>query len=74
MIKFIVDRIEENFVLCEDAETGNIEKIEYNLLPINIKEGDMLIYDKKRDKYYIDEKGTNFRKKEIKRQMKEVWK
>lgn len=73
MIKFIVDRIEENFVLCENYETHEIEDFENNILPENIQEGDILIYDEELDKYYIDEKNTELRKEEIRNQMKEIW-
>lgn len=73
MIKFIVDRIEENFVLCENFETHEIEDFENNMLPENIKEGDILIYDETLDRYYIDVEGTEVRKKEIIKKMNEIW-
>lgn len=73
MIKFIVDRIEENFVLCENFDTHEIEDFENTVLPENIEEGDIIIYDEELDVYYIDEKQTEERNQEIKNKMKEIW-
>lgn len=73
MIKFIVDRIEENFVLCENFDTHEIEDFENSILPEGVKEGDIIIYDEELDKYYIDEESTEIRKKEMVDKMKEIW-
>ena len=40
-MKYSVDRIEENIVVCED-EKQNIVKIEKPLLPDRVKEGDII--------------------------------
>lgn len=73
MIKFIVDRIEENFVLCENFDTHEIEDFENSILPEGVKEGDIIIYDEELDKYYIDEESTEIRKKEMVDKMKKIW-
>lgn len=41
-MKYSVDRIEEDFAVCED-ENGVFENLELSVLPENIKEGDILL-------------------------------
>lgn len=48
-MKYIVDRIEENYAICEDENKKMIE-IELKKLPTTIKEGDVIL---KKDSHYI---------------------
>ena len=41
-MKFIVDRIEENIVVCENIDTKEIIQISINEIPENIKEGNVI--------------------------------
>lgn len=61
--KYIVDRVEEEFVLCEN-ENKFIEKIERKKLPKDIKEKDIVIL-KSTGEYVIDENETKKRKQYI---------
>lgn len=41
-MKLIVDRIEENFVVCENYESGEILNLDISLFPKGIKSSDLL--------------------------------
>lgn len=69
--KFIVDRIEEDFIIIED-ENENIITIEKNLVYGNPKEGDVLKNDGS-NKYLVDIQATIDRKNKIKDLMKGLW-
>lgn len=58
----IIDRFEENFVLCERDGAG-MEKILKELVPKEAKEGDVLIFSD--GVYVIDEEETIKRKRKI---------
>ena len=62
-MKYAIDRIEENIAILEDINTK--EKIEINIteLPKGIKEGSILVF--KDNKYIIDEKEEENRRKII---------
>ncbi len=58
----IVDRIIEDFAVCEDAITGKFLDISLSELPDNVKEGDCIILIG--DRYVIDEEVTARRREE----------
>ncbi len=58
----IVDRIIEDFAVCEDAITEKFVDISLSELPDNVKEGDCIILID--DRYVIDEEVTNRRREE----------
>jgi zona occludens toxin (predicted ATPase) len=60
--KLVVDRIEENILVCEDLETGEILKFEREVLD-RAGEGDVLIFDG--IELIYDEEETLARKKYI---------
>lgn len=65
---FIVDRIEEDNVVCENRNTGKIIKIKIQELPKGIQEGKVI---KCLDgKYYFDET----LEKDINKKITELWK
>ena len=43
-MKFIIDRFEENFAVCED-ENGIMKNVERSLLPKDTREGDVIFKD-----------------------------
>lgn len=69
-MKSIIDRFEGELVVCED-ETGTIVDIKKSELPKNADVGDVIIFEKNR--FRIDKKETDLRRKEIEDLMNEVW-
>ena len=69
-MKYVIDRFEENFAVCED-EQGNMVSIERNKITGTAAEGDILI--QKLNGYVVDEKETIKRKKSIKSLAEELW-
>ena len=67
-MKYIVDRIEENIVICENQETKKIEEFEKINFSEEIKDGDVVILEN--NKFKIDRKETDKRKEEINDLMK----
>ncbi|WP_055666792.1 DUF3006 domain-containing protein [Desnuesiella massiliensis] len=67
---FIVDRIEEHSIVCENSK-GEIISICKNQVEGNPKEGEVLI--KGHNKYHVDIEATKQRKAEIEELMKGMW-
>ena len=61
-MKYIVDRIEENIVICENQETKKIEEFEKINFSEEIKDGDVVILEN--NKFKIDRKETDKRKED----------
>lgn len=72
-MRYIVDRIEDDFILCENEETGEMEELDTYNLPDGIEEGDILIYDEDLDEYYIDYEEKKIRKARIEDKMEDIW-
>ena len=73
----IVDRIEGDGVVCEILNNNEFDKIKVvnidkAMLPINIKEGNILKYNN--GKYSIDFESSNLLKENIKEITKDLWK
>ena len=60
---YIVDRIEDDIVVLENRDTREIIDVKIEILPNDIQEGSVLIYDN--GKYKIDLDGFEYRRKEI---------
>ena len=71
-MKYIVDRIEENIVICENQETKKIEEFEKINFSEEIKDGDVVILEN--NKFKIDRKETDKRTEEINDLMKKLMK
>lgn len=71
-MKYIIDRIEKNTVICENQETKKMEQFEKINFPEEIKDGDIVIL--KEDKFEIDKEETEKRKEEINNLMKKLMK
>lgn len=72
-MRYIIDRIEEDIVICENEETGEFEEIDIFYLPDEIEEGDILIYDEDIDEYYLDFEEKKLRKARIEDKMEDIW-
>ena len=60
---YIVDRIENNIAILENKETKEIVNISLDILPSNLKEGNVLKYEN--NIYTLDKKEEEERKKTI---------
>ena len=70
-MEYIVDRIEGDFAICEMSDKTMAE-IQLNLLPENIKEGDIIINEN--GMFRIDISKTRTRKEFILKKMNSLWK
>ncbi len=71
-MKYIIDRIENNMVICENQETKKMENFDKSMFPEQIKDGDVVI--RENDKFRIDEEETKNRKEYIENLMKKLMK
>lgn len=62
-MRYIVDRIEGDIAVLENVSTKDIIEVSVYELPSSICDGSVLIYED--DKYYIDDKYEEERKKSI---------
>lgn len=69
MRKLIADRIEGNFVVCEN-DKGEYEDIQLNKIH-GVKAGDVICFDGK--KYVIDKAETESRRKKIISLQNDLW-
>lgn len=69
-MRYIIDRFEGNYAVCED-ENKNMVNIERNKLPLPAKEGDVLSVEGNDIKIDIQE--TEARKQKIKKMMDSLW-
>ena len=72
-MRYVIDRIEEDFAVCENEETGEMEEIDVYLLPDGVEEGDILIYDEDFDEYYVDYDEKKIRQARIEDRMEDIW-
>lgn len=71
-MKYIIDRIENNKVICENQANKKMETFGKTCFPKEIKDGDVVIL--KDNKFEIDKKETEKRKEEINNLMKKLMK
>lgn len=69
--ELVVDRFEENIVICEDRKTGKIVELDKTELPKDIKEGSILKYEN--GKYQIDVEKQEEISDKIERKMNDLW-
>ena len=67
-MKYAVDRIVDNIVILENIKNKEIIKVEKELLPQNIIEGNILI--KRKERYILSK--SNTRKDKIKRRFNKL--
>lgn len=71
-MKYIIDRIEKNIVVCENQDTGKMEEYNIEQFPQDIKEGDCI--ELIENKFVIDVDETKKRKEKIDELMKKLMK
>ena len=70
MMKYSVERIEENVALCED-DLGKTVKLKLDELPENIREGDIIV--RTENSYTIDSDETSVRRKKMAEMQKKLF-
>lgn len=71
-MKYIIDRIENDIVICENQETNKMENFKIEQFPEGIKDGDIVILEN--DKFKLDKEETKTKKQEIEELMKKLMK
>ena len=69
---YIIDRFEEEYAVCENSETGEMENIEKTKIPNDVKRGDVLVLID--GEYILDIYKTEERKRIINNKIKDLWK
>jgi hypothetical protein len=62
-MKYSVDRIENNIAILENLDTKELIEVEVTILPQNIKESNILIYEN--NQYLLDKDTEQQRKKDL---------
>ena len=62
-MKYSIDRIENDIAVLENIDTNEIIEIEISLLPENIKESNIVIYEN--NKYKLDQETEKKKKKDL---------
>ena len=70
MMKYSVERIEENIALCED-DLGKTIKLSLDELPENIREGEIIV--RTENGYTIDSDETSARRKKMAEMQKKLF-
>lgn len=71
-MKYIIDRIEKDTVICENQKTKKMEKFKLEQFPKGVKDGDIVFF--KDEKFEKDEKETKNQKEKINELMKKLMK
>jgi 3-phosphoglycerate kinase len=71
-MKYIIDRIENKIVICENQETKEMEKFKIDQFPEDIKDGDVVILEN--EKFKIDKEESKTKKQQIEELMKKLMK
>lgn len=69
-MKYVIDRFEDHFAVCEDEE-GKMINIERVKLPEDVKEGDIIFEDQ--EGFKIDSEETESQKERIEKLADELW-
>ena len=70
MMKYSIDRIEENIAVCE-GDDGKTVKLRLDELPENIREGDIIV--RTENGYTIDTDETSVRRKKMAEMQKKLF-
>jgi len=68
---WVIDRIEADFAVCENRDTGEIVNIKKVDLPENVRDGTVLKYIN--GKYELDKEKQEEIQKRIEEKMKKLW-
>ncbi|HIU40378.1 MAG TPA: DUF3006 domain-containing protein [Candidatus Aphodocola excrementigallinarum] len=69
-MKYAIDKIENNVALLENIKDGSKKEIDIKMLPLNVKETDILSYDGK--VYLVDNNEKEKRIKIIREKMEKL--
>ena len=69
--KWVVDRFEGEFAVCQHAETKEMRDIQRTELPEGVREGSVLI--RERDRWVLDEEDVKARSERIGKKMQDLW-
>ena len=69
--ELVIDRFEENVVICENRNTGEIKEIRKEELAEGLKEGNIIKFEN--GKYILDEEKQEEIEKRIKDKMNDLW-
>jgi UDP-glucose 6-dehydrogenase len=69
-MKFAIDRIEKNIVICQNLKTEEMYEFKLESMPKEIEEGSIIKYSN--NKFLMDKKSFKNRKKEIEEKMKKL--
>ena len=70
-MRFILDRFEKGYAVCENMETREVSEYPAESLPEGASPGDMLIYDGAG--FTIDRGAARVRHKRIKKMFEDLW-
>lgn len=62
-MKYVIDRIEDNIVVCENLETKEMIELDKSLLPEKIKDGNILFFEN--NEYKLDLNEEELRRQRI---------
>lgn len=62
-MKYSIDRIENSIAVLENIDTKEIKEVDVSLLPENIKESNIVIYEN--NEYKLDQQTEESRKKDL---------
>lgn len=62
-MKYSIDRIENDIAVLENIDTNELIEVEISLLPENVKEINIVIYED--DEYKLDQQTEETRKKDL---------
>lgn len=69
--KFVIDRFENGYAVCENRDTKEMHNIEIKDLPEGAKEGSVLKFEN--GKYVIDEEEQKIIEERIRQKMDNLW-
>lgn len=69
---YYIDKIENNFAICENLKTKEYLDIDLQKLPKEIKQGDVIVLEN--GKYIIDNIETIKRKNQLASRLNNIWK
>ena len=62
-MKYSIDRIENDIAVLENIDTNELIEVEISLLPENVKETNIVVYED--DEYKLDQHTEETRKKDL---------
>lgn len=70
-VKWVVDRFEGGFAVCQDMESKEMRDVPRAELPEGVREGSVLLQEK--DLWVLDEEDAKARSERIRKKMDDLW-